>query len=89
MHTLMVAAVRSACTLHAVLCDTHNMANPTQPGIEVIKKEFKRDGNDNILCTDRVEVKVNGDTLQTTVKLRKCFQQNLTHTPAPLISVLC
>lgn len=34
------------------------MANPTQPGIEVVSKEFKRDDNDTVLCTDRVEVKV-------------------------------
>lgn len=34
------------------------MANPTQPGIEVLSKEFKRDDNDTVLCTDRVELKV-------------------------------
>ena len=34
------------------------MANPTQPGIEVLNKEFKRDDNDTVLCTDRIEVKV-------------------------------
>lgn len=34
------------------------MANPTQPGIEVLSKEFKRDDNDTVLCTDRVEIKV-------------------------------
>lgn len=34
------------------------MANPTQPGIKVISKDFKRDDNDMVLCTDRVEVEV-------------------------------
>eukprot|EP00903_Cladosiphon_okamuranus_P013178 g12291.t1 len=39
------------------------MANPTQPGVEVISKEFKRDDNDTVLCADRVEVKFDGVTL--------------------------
>lgn len=34
------------------------MANPTQPGIKVINKDFKRDDNNTVLCTDRVEVEV-------------------------------
>ncbi|CAB1118621.1 unnamed protein product [Ectocarpus sp. CCAP 1310/34] len=39
------------------------MANPTQPGIKVINKDFKRDVNDTVLCTDRVEVEFDGVTL--------------------------
>jgi len=34
------------------------MANPTQPGLEVLSKEFKRDDNDAVLCTDKVEIEV-------------------------------
>jgi len=36
----------------------HTMANPTQPGLEVLSKEFKRDDNDAVLCTDKVEIEV-------------------------------
>lgn len=45
------------------------MANPTQPGIEVLSKEFKRDDNDTVLCTDRVEVKVR----VTSIPKEDCF----------------
>ena len=38
------------------------MANPTQPGVEVISKGFKRDDNDTVLCNDRVEIKVPRNT---------------------------
>lgn len=34
------------------------MANPNYPGVEVLTKDFKRDDNDNVLCNDRVRVKV-------------------------------
>lgn len=34
------------------------MADPTQSRIEVLSKDFKRDDNGAVLCTDRVRIKV-------------------------------
>lgn len=59
------------------------MANPTQAGIEVINKEFKRDENDNVLCTDKVEVKVNDK------RSRNLKSQNLKSTPVLRVVLVC